>query len=277
MKFRIVSDSSCDMNVNLKEKIDIKRVPLKITIEDHEFVDNETLNIQELLKTMRDSKTVPKTASPSPADFIKEYDEENVFVVTLSSALSSTYNNAVLAKNMIIEKAENKFIHVFDSLSASVGQTLVCIKISELIKNNYESNEIVKRVNEYIKEMKTFFILESLDNLIKSGRISKLKGHIASALSIKPIMGGSEKGTIKLVDKVRGSKRAFKRLVDIIGEQGYKLEDKILGIAHCNCLDRAEKLKEKIKERYKFKDIIIVEMGGLSSVYANEGGIVIAF
>jgi DegV family protein with EDD domain len=182
-----------------------------------------------------------------------------------------------MAKNMVLEEIGDKFIHVFDSLSASIGETLVSLKIYELAKRNLDDSEIVDKVNQYIKEMKTFFILESLDNLIKAGRISKLKGQLASALSIKLIMGGSEKGTIKLVDKVRGSKRALRRLVDIIGEQGEKLEERVLGIAHCNCLERALELKEKIQQKYKFKDIIIVEMAGLSTVYANEGGIVIAF
>ena len=125
--------------------------------------------------------------------------------------------------------------------------------------------------------MKTFFILESLDNLMKAGRISKIMGHIASALSIKPIMGGDENGTIKLIEKVRGSKRAFKRLVEVIGEQGEGFEDKILGIAHCNALDKAEELKKRIEEKYKFKEIIIVETAGLSTAYANDGGIIIAF
>lgn len=278
MDFKIIADSGCDINKELKEKIDIGLVPLKIHIDDNEFIDDENLDVKELLKEMKQSSSTPKTASPSPIDFINKFKEKKrIFVVTLSSELSSTYNNAVMAKNMVLEEIGDKFIHVFDSLSASIGETLVSLKIYELAKRNLSDSEIVDKVNQYIKEMKTFFILESLDNLIKAGRISRLKGQLASALSIKLIMGGSEKGTIKLVDKVRGSKRALKRLVDIIGEQGGKLEERVLGIAHCNNLEKALELKEKIQQKYKFKDIIIVEMAGLSTVYANEGGIVIAF
>lgn len=129
----------------------------------------------------------------------------------------------------------------------------------------------------YIKKMKTFFILESLDNLAKAGRINRLKADIASILSIKPIMGSDGEGNIKLVEKVRGTKKAFNRLIEVIGEQGETFEDKVLGIAHCNALNRAEEVKEKVEQRYNFKDIIIVETGGLSSVYATEGGIILAF
>lgn len=277
MEYRIVADSSCDLNEDLKGKLDIGLVPLKIDVEGHTFVDDESLDVKELLMAMKSSKNPIKTSSPSPGEFLKEYEKaDNIFVVTLSSALSSTYSNAVLAKNIALEKG-NKFIHVFDSLSASIGETLVSIKIFNLIQKNYSRNDIVAKTEEYIKEMKTFFILESLDNLIKAGRIGKIIGQIATKLSIKPVMGSNDDGTIRLVEKVRGSKRAFKRLVDIIGEQGERLEEKILGIAHCNALDRAEQLKKEIQKKYNFKDIIIVETSGLSTAYADDGGIILAF
>jgi len=112
---------------------------------------------------------------------------------------------------------------------------------------------------------------------MKNGRLSKVKGTIATLLNIKPIMGATDEGEIELVESVRGYKRAFARFVEVIGEQGGKLEEKVIGIAHCNCLERAEEFKRELLKRYKFKDIIIVETAGLSSVYANQGGIIVAF
>lgn len=278
MKFKVIADSCCDLNEELRKSIDIKLVPLTIHIDDKVYVDDRDLDTQELLSVMKASNSAPQTASPSPGDFIKEYENaENVFVVTLSSMLSSTHNHAVMAKKMVLEELPNKFIHVFDSLSASVGETLVSLKILETLNSEQDPPKIVEKVNEYIKNMKTFFVLESLENLIKAGRISSLKGKIASLLSIKPIMRGTENGEIALVESVRGSKKAFKRLVEVIGEQGEKFEDKILGIAHCNCLEKAQKFKEEVQQRYRFKDIIIVETSGISTVYANDGGLIIAF
>jgi DegV family protein with EDD domain len=125
--------------------------------------------------------------------------------------------------------------------------------------------------------MQTLFVLDSLDNLIKAGRMGKLKGKIASFFNIKPVLGATEEGTITLVDKARGSKRAIRKLVDKIGEKGENLEEKVLGIAHCNALEKAEYIKEKAAEKYNFREIIIVETAGISTVYANEGGIVLAF
>lgn len=277
VRFKIVADSSCDLNEELNKKLNIGLVPLKIDVNDRTFIDDEFLDVNELIRAMKNSKEPVRTSSPSPADFLKRYEEgENIFVVTLSSALSSTYSNAVLAKNMAMENSD-KFIHVFDSLSASIGETLVSLKIFNLIQDNISPKNIVQRVEEYIKDMKTFFILESLDNLMKAGRISKVMGHIASVLSIKPIMGDDGHGSIRLVEKVRGAKRAFKRLVEIIGEEGEGLENKVLGIAHCNALNKAEDLKRKIEKKYKFKEIIIVSTAGLSTAYADDGGIIIAF
>lgn len=277
MAIKIIADSSCDLNDELKKELDIKIAPLVLQLGNKSYIDDETLDVDAYIKEMGQCETSPKTACPSPDDFLKRYEgPESTFVVTISHCLSGSYNSAVLAKNLFLEEVGNKFIHVFDSLSASAGETLVALKINELSKLNLADMEIVDRVTNYIKDMKTFFLLESLDHLVKAGRLNPIIAKIASMLSISAIMGGDE-GTIKLVDKVRGYKKAFLRLIDIIGEEGKNLEDKVLGIAHCNCLDRAIKLKEEALKRYKFKDVIIVEMNGLSSSYADDGGIVIAF
>ncbi len=277
MKYRIVADSGCDINQASGEKLDVTIVPLTIYIGDKEFKDDQSLDIPEMLKIMNETQTAPKTACPSPGDFMEAYegDEESLFVVTLSSGISGTYSSAIMAREMFLEK-KKKFIHVFDSLTASVGETLVSMKIHKLVSKGLGELEIVKAVNKYIKEMKTLFLIDSLDNLIKAGRINKLVGKVASALHVKPIMGGQD-GTIKLFEKTRGYKRAFNRLIDMIGEIGENLEEKTLGIAHCNCLKRAEEFRDAVLKKYNFKNIIIVSMNGLSSVYANEGGLVIAF
>ncbi|MFL0245763.1 DegV family protein [Candidatus Clostridium stratigraminis] len=277
MSIKIIADSSCDLNDELKRTLNIDIAPLVLQLGDKSFVDDDTLDVEAYVKAMAQSETAPKTACPSPDDYMKRYaGSESTFVVTLSNVLSGSYNSAVLAKNLFLEEAQNKFIHVFDSLSASVGETLVVLRINELAKLNLGDVEIVDKVTSYIKDMKTLFLLESLDHLAKAGRLNHIVAKIASMFSITAIMGG-DKGHIKLVEKVRGYKRAFIRLIDTIGEEGKNLEDKILGIAHCNCLDRALQLKEEALKRYNFKDIIIVEMRGLSSSYADNGGIVIAF
>ena len=278
MKYKIVADSSCDLTEEMKKEMNVEIVPLTLQLGEKEYIDDENLNVREYVSDMNQCKTPPKSACPSPGEFFKRYlGDESVFTVTLSSKLSGTYNSAVIAKNKFVEEIGNKFVHVFDSMSASVGETLVCIKIAELAQKDLGEMEIVEKVTNYINGMKTLFLLESLDHLAKAGRLNHIVAKIASVLSIKPIMGSNGEGNIKLFEKVRGYNRAFNRMVDLVGETGEKLEDKILGIAHCNCPDRAEKFKEEVEKKYNFKDIVIVNMSGLSSTYADDGGLVIAF
>jgi DegV family protein with EDD domain len=278
VKFKIVVDSCCDLTKEIKERFDISTVPLFIDIGDQHFIDDENLDREKLLEAMRNSTEVPKTASPGPKPFLNLYEKyENTFVVTLSKELSSSYQNAVLAKNILLEEAKDKFVKVFNSFSASVGETMIAYKIGELIEAKLGREEIIKKVEKYIEEMQTLFVLDSLDNLIKAGRMGKLKGEFASFLNIKPILAGTREGTITLLDKARGSKNAIKKLIDKIGEVGNNLKDKVLGIAHCNALERAEYIKKEAANRYNFRDIIIVETAGISTVYANEGGVILAF
>jgi DegV family protein with EDD domain len=278
MKIKIVVDSCCDLTDDMKKEMNIEIAPLVLQLGNKSYIDNESLDVKQYIKDMAACEVAPKTACPSPEEYMQKYKgEESTFVVTLSSALSGSYNSAMVAKDMFLEEVGNKFIHVFDSLSASVGETLITLKINDLAHLNLSELEIVDKVNKYIKDMKTYFILENLEHLAKAGRLNPIVAKIASMLSIKPIMGGTEEGTIKLVEKTRGYKKAIRRLAEIVGEEGKNLEEKVLGIAHCNCLDKALEFKEEILKYYNFKSIFIVETGGLSSTYADDGGLIVVF
>lgn len=276
MKSKIVADSSCDMNEDLEQKIDVKLVPFKIDVDENSFIDDKDLNVLELINKMKASPNPIKTSCPSPGDFAEEYDADNVYVVTISEQLSGTYNSAILARDMILEKFPERFIHVFNSRSASIGETLIALKIRECIDKKLSNTHLVEQVEQFIEDMKTYFVSDDLSNLVKNGRISRAKGLLINALNIKPIMAGNHEGNIILVDKARGSKKAFKRLVEIIGETGVRFEERTLAISHANALQKALDLKEDLK-KYKFKDIIIVETKGLSTGYVNNGGVILAF
>jgi DegV family protein with EDD domain len=277
MSIKIVADSSCDLTDEMKSQMNVEIAPLVLQLGDKNYVDDENLDVKQYIKAMAECEVSPKTACPSPNDYMKRYEgPESVFVVTLSNLISGSYNSALVAKDMFLEEAGSKFIHVFDTMSASAGEVVVALKINELAKLNLPETEIVEKITKFIKEMKTFFLLESLEHLAKAGRLNPIIAKVATMLSIKPIMCGEE-GNIKLFEKVRGYKKAFNRLIEVIGEEGKNLEEKVLAIAHCNCLDRALDLKEAVLSKYNFKDIVIVETKGLSSTYADDGGIVIAF
>ena len=158
MNYKIVADSSCDLNEALKEQLNIKLVPFKIDVDDKKFIDDEEMNTMELIDAMKNSPNPVRTSCPSPGDFVSEYRKaDNIFAVTISGQLSGTYNSAVLAKDMIQEEEPEKFVHVFDSRSASIGETLVAMKIQELIEKQLNNFEIVEKVESYINGMKNLF------------------------------------------------------------------------------------------------------------------------
>lgn len=278
MDYKIVADSSCDLNEDMRNNIEVELVPFNISVESKKYRDDADIDMGDLVKRMLASPDPIKTSCPSPGDFLESYEEEkDVFVVTISKELSGTYNSAILARDMALEKEPDRFIHVFNSKGASVTETLVVLKIDELIKEGLDNPTIVEKVENYIDELDTYFISEDLSNLIKNGRISKTKGLIATVLNLKPIMGADEDGNIQLVENVRGSKKAFKKLVGIIGESKKEFKKRVLAISHASAGDKAEKLKESIQALYEFKDIVIVETRGLSTAYVNHEGVILSF
>lgn len=281
MNYKILVDSCCDLPKEMREQPQFEIIPLTIELDGERYIDDETLNIKEYIKKMKQSASLPKTSCPSPHDYKQHFDseEDNYYIVTLSGQLSGSYNSAELAKQLFIEENENthKGINVFNSLSASIGEVLIALKIDQLAKVSDNVKDTVEKVNDYIKELRTYFVLESLDNLKKAGRLNNIQALIANVLNIKPIMGSEDDGTIRKIDQTRGMKKALNRMVDIIGKEGEKFNEKICGIAHCNCLERALEVKNQILKQLNFKDIIIVEMAGISTTYANDGGIIIAF
>lgn len=277
MEYKIVADSSCDLNEELESKMDVSLVPFRIDIDEASFIDDENIDMKNLVSTMKASPNPIKSSCPSPGDFKERYlDADSVFVVTISKELSGTYNSAILARDMMLEEMKEKFIHVFNSRSASVGETLTAMKIKECIEKKMTNEQIVEKVEQYIDDMKTFFISDDLSNLIKNGRISKTQGLIANVLNIKPIMKATDDGNIEAVEKIRGSKKAVKRLAELIADSGVKFEERILAISHANALQKALDLKEDLAG-LKFKDVVIVETKGLSTVYVNDGGIIVSY
>lgn len=274
MESNLIVDSCTDF---IDKTLDIPRVPFRIIIDDEEIVDEDT-DIIELIRKMKSSRNQIKTACAPPEDFINKMKvQANNFIVTISSQLSGSYNSAMVAMETIKEKFPETFVHVFDSKSAAAGETLIALKIKQLIEENLNPHEIVEQVEKYIPNMRTLFILDSLDNLAKNGRISNFKALLANIMNIVPIMGEDGEGRIILKEKVRGKKKAFSKLVEMLDEYNIDYQNTVLGITHVNCLEKAENLRDAIKAKYNFKDIKIFDPAGLSTVYAYDGGIVIAF
>jgi len=276
---KIIVDSACDYKREMAgDGVDLDYVPLCLQVDEKHFTDDETLDMDTYIAAMEECKVAVRSAAPSPELFLDQFKkaDSGVFAVTLSKHLSASYQNAMLAKQMYLDEIGDKFIHVFDSLSASVGETLVALKLDEFIKNNVANHEIVEKVTGFIDNMRTYFVLEKYDNLVKNGRISPTIAKIASFLSIKPICAG-DKGKVVMVDKARGSARATQKLVDIITKEKIDFASRTLAIAHVKCKEKAIAFRDEVLSRVPFQNAIIVEMGGLCTTYAERDGLVVAY
>ena len=277
MSYKIIIDSCGELTEEMKKSGNFETASLQIDVGGHHIVDDETFDQADFLKEIRESEECPKSSCPSPERYMEEYHcaAEHIYAVTLSAELSGSYNSAVLGKNLYEEEYGEKDIYVFNSRSASVGETLIGLKIAECEKKGLSFKEVIDTVEAYIEEQHTYFLLETLDILKKNGRLKGLKAVVATALNIKPVMGSTPDGNIQQLANTRGMKKGLVRMVEQIVADLKNPEEKILAISHCNCRERAETVKNMLLEKAGFKDIIIVDTAGISSMYAADGGVIV--
>ena len=277
MRYKIIGDSCLDLTKEMRKDPCYSTIPLTLMVGERHFVDDETFDQKEFIKAVKEYPECPKSACPSPEMFKEAYccEEENVFVITLSAALSGSYNSAVLAKSLYEEEYGKKNILVLDSKSASSGQLNIAMYIRELCDQGLEFDEICERAAAYRDRMNTYFVLESLDTLKKNGRLTGLQAFFATKLNIKPVMG-ADNGTIIKLDQARGIQKALQRMAEIAVKEAGTTKDKRLVIAHCNAPERAQFMKEKLCSMAEFKEVVITDTCGVSTVYANDGGVILA-
>ncbi len=273
--YKIVIDSCGELFDEMKNNAHFANVPLTLEVGDWSISDDASFDQAEFLRRVAEYDGAPKSACPSPSAYMAEMeDADRVYIITLSAQLSGSYNSAVLAKNLFEEEEEDVKIHVFDSKSASIGQTLIGQRIAELEEAGKSFEEVVEETEKYIEEQHTFFVLESLETLRKAGRLSNLKSMIANTLNIKPIMGSTEIGSIQQLAQARGMRKALEKMAECMMEVTKNPAEKVLAISHCNCPNTAAVLKEIVSAKSAFRDIIVVDTNGVSSMYANDGGII---
>ena len=278
MSYKIAIDSCGELLDEWKNDERIESIPLTLTVGGENIIDDATFDQKDFLKKVADCPECPKSACPSPERYMKAYEceAEHIYAVTLSAELSGSYNSAILGKNLFLEEQPEKKVHVFNSKSASGGQSLSAMKIVECEEKGLSFEEVVSEVEKYIEEMSTFFVLENLETLRKNGRLSRVKALVASALKIKPVMGSTPEGTICQLDQARGMNKAIVKMVDHIGEKGINIPEKTVAITHCNCPERAKMLEEAIREKLHPAKIVVMDTAGVSSMYANDGGVIVA-
>ena len=278
MSFKIIVDSCCDLTpAQLREECFVK-VPLTIRVGGHTIVDDDTFDQGELLWRMKESETAPQSACPSPMQYLEAFDcgADDLYVVTLSALLSGSHNAAAQARSIWLEDHPGTNVHIFNSCSASAGEVLVALKIQELAQAGMDFTTVVDQVSRYINEMETYFVLETLDNLRKAGRLTRVQSIVTGALHIKLLMGATPEGEICKKGQAMSVKQALNKMVALMADD-LKHVGKRLSIVHCNCLERAFYVKELAMKQCRFDEILVSDTGGIATMYANDGGIVVAY
>ena len=281
MKFQLMTDGGADIPNRLSEKLNIIIVPLYLHFKDGQYKSGVDIDLPAFYKKIKENNELPRSAAPSPNDFyeaFKQIDRKKpILMLSLSKGLSSTYENAAAGRDMLLEEEPDRIIEVINTKTASCGIALLLHEASVKEEENWTFSEISRHLHDRVEHTTTLFVLKTLENLILGGRLDKVRGKIAKTLNIKLLMKGSSEGTIEVSEKVRGDKKSIRRFIEQIGEYTKHVEDKVISISHCNAEERAQRVLSEIREKYRFKDVLLMETGPLISTYGGEGALVISF
>ncbi len=279
MDWKIVADSSSDLTGGMPcaPGVAFDTVPLKLRLGEKEFVDVAGLDPLAMMAEMQQSPEATSSACPSPDEWAEQFRQADCSIgITITSALSGSYNSAMVAREMVLEEDPGKKIHIIDSLATGGAMVLLARKVNELIAQGLNFEEVRDRAEEYRKEVRVLFCLSSFDNLIRNGRMNKLVGTLASALNIRAIGQASAKGTIELIHKARGQARALAVMVEEMAAHK-DLTGKPVIISHCDNLAAAEALQKLLEATFQKVQVTIMPTGGLTSYYAERSGIIVGY
>lgn len=273
-KIKIIADSSA--NILALNKTAFASAPLKIVTDQREFVDDETLDVEEMVTWFGSYKGKSKTSCPNVEDWIRAFeDADEIYCVTITSGLSGSYNAACAAKQMYEAENEGKHVCVIDSLSAGPELVLIIEKLEEWIGQGMSFEQINSEIGEYQKNTGLVFMLESLKNFAANGRVSPAVAKLAGVLGIRIVGKASDAGTLEPINKCRGEAKSLAAIMSHL--KAFGLQKGKVRIAHCENEGAAQELKRLILSELPQVDVQIHTCRGLCSYYAELGGLLVGF
>ena len=273
-KIKIVSDSSSDLL--MLNSVEFASSPMKIITAKGEFVDDENLNVDGMANFFNEYKERSQTSCPNPADWLDAFgDADDIICVTITSALSGSYNSACTAKELYEAENEGKRVFVLDTLSAGPEITLIVRKLEALVKSGMAYEGVCDKIQEYTKRTGLVFMLKSLKNFAANGRVSPLVAKLVGFAGICIVGKASDEGTLEPTHKCRGENRSLETLINDLKELG--LKNGKVSIGHCQNEGAATKLKQMIESTFEKAQVEIHKLRGLCSFYAEKGGLLVGF
>lgn len=280
MSVKIISDSACDLPAELLKELNVEVMPLVVYLDDVEHKDGVTISHDEFYKKMRSGSNV-RTAQITPIvleeEFSKHIDsDDDVLYISFSSGLSGTYQTSEMIKSNILETNPNFKLQIIDSKCASVGFGLVVYYAAKLAQEGADIDTIMQKTRFYAKHMEHIFTVNDLEYLYRGGRVSRGSAFVGSMLNIKPILD-VEDGKLVPLQKIRGRKKAIKRMIEIMEERGVSLDKQIIGINHADDLEMAYSIKEMIEAKFGTKEFIISSVGCAIGAHSGPGTLSLFF
>lgn len=279
----IITDSNCDLPAEYIEKNNIAVIKMLYHFKGRDVEDDfgKTVGYKEFYDALRKGE-LPTTSQINVFTFQEEFKKyikmgKSIIYIGFSSALTGGFNNANLARNMIMEEYKDADITVIDSRSASMGQGLLVYYAAEMLKNGSSKEEVVDWVENNKLRLNHWFTVEDLNHLKRGGRLSGASAFIGTVLSIKPILHVDDEGRLIPVSKVTGRKKSIRRLFEVFEEKAVNPEDQVVFISHGDSADDAEHLKKLILEKYKVKKIVINYIGPVIGTHSGPGTVALFF
>ncbi len=275
---RIITDSTSDIGLDYAKELNIEIVPLKVIFNTAEYKDRIDLQPEKFYELLENCDALPTTSQPAPQDFMDFFEDakqkkDSVILITLSSGLSGTYQNACMAKDLV----EYEDIHIIDSLSATQALRLIVEKAVSLRDKGFSAEEIVKEIENYKTRVKIYGIVDTLEFLFKGGRLSRTSATVGSVLKLKPIIGFKEKGKLDVFGKARGTQKATDKLIDLI-KQGNEIDlDEPVCIAYTGNNTSIEKFENKLKDELGIKNVKHGVVGKVIGTHAGPGACLITY
>ncbi|MGX7091913.1 DegV family protein [Hutsoniella sourekii] len=277
-KWKIIADSGSDIRQvsDLNEEVAYSFVPLMLTVDNEIYIDNGDLSTKEFETILQQATGATSSACPSPDAYAEEFrGAENVFCVTITGSLSGSYNSARMGRDMVLEENPDANIYILDSHSASGEINLIIERACQLANEGVDFDQMVQEIEAYSQQTDLRFLLQSVQNLVKNGRVSKIMGQMIGMLNILLIGARTPEGTIELAHKSRGLKRGIRALVDSMVESGYKGGK--VSITHVENKETADKIAKAILERFPEAEISYHLSSYLVTYYAETGGVLVGY
>ena len=273
----IVTDSSAHIPVDLLKEHGIEVVPFHIHFEGEDFLEGEKYTHPEFYRKLQHSRNFPTTSQPAVGEFIKVFTAksapgDNILGIFISSSLSGTVQSARTAA----EYVKDRNIIIIDSLSSTLGLGFQVLKACESLKKAKENIlQCIEEISAVREKIKLFFLVDNLENLVRSGRLSKALGIIGDWLGIRPILTVRE-GRLVLYDKVRCKRKGLQRLVSDFEKAAKKAIIEKVGIAHVDAAMEAESLRQMLSRVYS-GTIMIAEAGPAVDLHIGSGGLALIY